>query len=251
LIVKIIKKSGEEIKTMEKGGRILAELFVLMSKKVKSGVSGEELDLFAEEFIKKNQAKPAFKGYKGFPATICFSVNEVVVHGIPGSRRLRDGEIVGIDIGLIYKGYYTDAAKTFTVGEVPANALRLINTTKQAFYEGMKKCIPGNRLGDVSSAVQSTVEKAGYSVVRELVGHGIGRKMHEDPQIPNYGALNEGPLLESGMTLAIEPMVNEGKRQVIFNSDGWTVKTKDSSLSAHYENTIVIEDQGPRILTKL
>lgn len=247
----IIRKSESEISIMRKGGRILAKLFLEMEKKIKPGVSGKQLDAFAYEFIKENNARPAFKGYKGFPSSICFSVNDVVVHGIPDEKKLNEGEIVGIDIGLIYGGYYSDSAFTYEVGKISNEAKNLIKKTNEALYAGIKKCVSGNRLGDVSSAIQNIVEEAGYSVVRELVGHGIGANMHEDPQIPNYGRSNNGPKLSNGMTLAIEPMINEGKKEVVFLKDGWTVKTVDKKLSAHFEHTIVVRDDKPEILTKL
>lgn len=236
---------------MREGGHILAKLFTEIEKRIKPGVNGKELDYFAYNFIKENNARPAFKGYKGFPSSICFSVNEVVVHGIPNERKIVEGDIVGIDIGLIYGGYYSDSAYTYEVGEVSDNAKKLIQKTNEALYESIKKCVSGNRIGDISGTIQNIVEKAGYSVVRELVGHGIGANMHEDPQIPNYGQINSGARLRNGMTFAIEPMINEGKKDVEFLKDGWTVRTMDRKLSAHYEHTIVVRDDEPEILTKL
>lgn len=244
-------KTLREIELMRAAGKIVAETIEKLIEVIRPGVTTLELDIIAEEYIKKCGAKPAFKGYGGFPASICSSVNEQVVHGIPGSTILKDGDIVGIDIGAIYKGYYGDAARTFGVGNISAEALKLIRVTEESFYKGMEYAKEGNRLSDVSSAIQCHAESNSFSVVRDYVGHGIGKNMHEEPQIPNYGRPNKGPRLVCGMTLAIEPMINQGNYAVKTLSDGWTVVTVDGSLSAHYENTILITKGEPEIMTRL
>lgn len=250
-------KSKSEIEVMKKSGEILAAAHEKLRDAVRPGVTTAELDRIAEEFIRKNGAVPSFKGYKGYPgaidypASICASVNSEVVHGIPGLEALKDGDIISIDIGVYYKGFHTDAARTIPVGKVSEKAERLIRVTRQSFYEGMAQAVPGKRIVDISTAIQNYVEKNGYSVVREYVGHGIGREMHEPPQIPNYRTRERGPRLESGMTLAIEPMVNEGAYYVRLLENKWTVVTADGSLSAHYENTVLITDDKPVMLTEL
>lgn len=244
-------KSEKEIELMRVAGRIVAETHEKLKEVIKPGITTRELDIIAEEYIKKNGALPAFKGYYGFPASICTSINEQVVHGIPGPVVLKDGDIVGIDIGAIYEGYYGDAARTHGVGAISSDAQRLIKVTEESFFVGIEYAREGNRLSDISHAIQQYVESHGYSVVRDLVGHGIGRKMHEDPQVPNYGLAGRGPRLAAGMTIAVEPMVNQGKYAVKTLSDGWTVVTADGSLSAHYENTIVITKKAPELLTLL
>jgi methionyl aminopeptidase len=244
-------KSAKEIELMRTAGRIVAETHEKLKEVIKPGITTKELDIIAEEYIRKSGALPAFKGYYGFPATICSSVNEQVVHGIPGPVVLKSGDIVGIDIGAIYEGYYGDAARTHGIGEISSNAQKLIHVTQQSFFAGIEYARAGNRLSDISNAIQSYVESHGFSVVRDLVGHGIGTKMHEDPQIPNYGAPGRGPRLAAGMALAIEPMVNIGKYAVKTLHDGWTVVTADGSLSAHYENTIIITNGAPELLTLL
>jgi methionyl aminopeptidase len=218
---------------------------------VKPGITTQELDEIAESTIRKLGGEPAFKGYGGFPASICASINDEVVHGIPGKRQLKAGDIISIDIGSIYKGYYGDSAKTHAVGQISADASRLIDVTKASFYEGLKVCRLGYRLSDIGHTIQTFVESKGYSVVRDLVGHGIGTQMHEDPQIPNYGPPNKGPRLQAGMVLAIEPMVNQGTYHVETLLDNWTVVTVDRKLSAHYEHTVVITEDEPMILTSL
>jgi methionyl aminopeptidase len=230
---------------------IVAKTLELGGMNVKPGITTSELNKIAEEFICSQNAIPAFKGYSGFPASICASVNEEVVHGIPGSRVLNEGEIISVDVGAVVDGYYGDAAMTFPVGNISDEAQRLINVTKQSFFEGIKYARYGNRLTDISHAVQSYVESNGFSVVRKYVGHGIGTKMHEDPQVPNFGKPGLGPRLQQGMTLAIEPMVNMGGFEVFTRNDGWTVVTKDGSLSAHFEHTIAVTDGEPMILTSL
>ncbi|MCL6471714.1 MAG: type I methionyl aminopeptidase [Firmicutes bacterium] len=245
----IIRKSKDEIATMRHAGRIVAQALELIESKIRPGIETIALDQIAEDFIRKSKARPAFKGYKGFPASICASPNEVVVHGIPSHRKLKEGDIISIDIGVEYNGYYGDAAATYPVGEVSEEAKRLIEVTKLALNKGIEKCVEGNYLYDISYAIQSTAEAAGYSVVREFVGHGIGRQMHEDPQIPNFGLPGRGPKIKSGMVFAIEPMVNIGGFKVNILPDHWTVVTADRSLSAHFEHTVAVTEKGPEILT--
>lgn len=247
----IIIKSRREIEIMKIAGRIVAECLQIIGEKIKPGVRTIELDRIAEDYIKKNGAIPSFKGYNGFPANICVSVNDEVVHGIPGDRELKEGDIVSVDIGAIYGGYHGDAARTFPVGNVSESAKRLIRVTRESFFKGIEYADNTHRLYDISHAIQSYVESKGYSVVREYVGHGIGRNMHEDPQVPNFGLPGRGVRLREGMTLAIEPMVNEGTYEVHVLDNNWTVVTADGKLSAHYENTIAITPDGPEILTVL
>ena len=246
----IVLKSSRELKLMEKANKIVMETFNLLTKKIKPGITTAEIDTMGEEFIRSRGATPTFKGYRNYPASVCTSINEEVVHGIPGKRTLKNGDIISLDIGAFYKGFNGDAARTLPVGEVDEKAEKLIETAKKAFYLSLKEAKAGNRLTDISHAIQTFVEGKGYSVVREYVGHGIGRKMHEDPQIPNFGPPGRGPVLKSGMTLAIEPMVNVGGFEVETIDDGWTVVTKDRKLSAHYENTIAITDGKPLILSE-
>jgi methionyl aminopeptidase len=242
-------KSAKEIELMRIAGRIVAETHEKLKEVIKPGITTKELDIIAEEYIRKSGALPAFKGYCGFPASICTSVNEQVVHGIPGRIVLKEGDIVGIDIGSIYDGYYGDAARTHGVGNISSDAQALIRVTQESFFAGMEFAREGNRLSDISYAIQSYVEARGYSVVRDLVGHGIGRQMHEDPQVPNYGTAGRGPRLTAGMALAVEPMINQGKFAVKTLKDGWTVVTADGMLSAHYENTLIITKEAPELLT--
>lgn len=245
----IVRKSKDEIATMRHAGRIVAETLRLIESEIRPGVETIELDQIAENFIRKSGAKPAFKGYKGFPASICASPNEVVVHGIPSQRRLKEGDIISIDVGAEYNGYYGDAAATFPVGKISEQAQRLIDITKLALYKGIEQCVEGNYLYDISHAIQATAEAAGYSVVKEFVGHGIGREMHEDPQIPNFGLSGRGPKIKAGMVFAIEPMVNIGGFKVNILPDHWTVVTADRSLSAHFEHTVAVTKEGPDVLT--
>ncbi|MGE4282929.1 MAG: type I methionyl aminopeptidase [Clostridia bacterium] len=242
-------KSAQEIEYMRHAGQIVSETHKLLEKAIRPGVTTKELDSIAEEYIRSQGAEPSFKGYNGFPASICASVNEEVVHGIPGLTKLKDGNIISIDIGAIYKGYHGDAARTHPVGNISEEAKRLIQVTRDSFFEGLKFAVEGNRLSDISSAIQKYVECHGYSVVRDFVGHGIGQQMHEEPQIPNFGNPGRGPRLLTGMALAIEPMVNAGKHHVKILPNRWTVITVDGSFSAHYEHTIVIGQEGPEILT--
>ncbi|MCY6957382.1 type I methionyl aminopeptidase [Clostridium brassicae] len=245
----IIIKNDKEIEYMRQAGKVVAETLLKIEKIVKPGISTGELDRIAEEYIKSQNAVPSFKGYYGFPASICASVNNEVVHGIPGKRVLQEGDIVSIDCGAILNGYHGDAARTFAVGEISKEAKMLIEVTKKSFFQGIEKAILGNRLTDISSAVQEYAEGQGYSVVRDYVGHGIGRDMHEDPEIPNFGKPGRGPKLTEGMVLAIEPMINIGQYNVRVEPNGWTVVTNDGTLSAHYENTVAIMKNGPEILT--
>lgn len=245
----IIIKNNKEIDLMRSAGKIVAETLLLVEEKVRPGITTAELDRIAEEFITKHGARPSFKGLYGFPASLCISVNEQVVHGIPGGYVLKDGDIISVDCGANINGFHGDAARTFGVGNISEEAERLINVTKESFFKGIEYAKVGNRLTDISHEIQSYVEASGFSVVRDFVGHGIGRVVHEDPDIPNYGRPGRGPKLVEGMALAIEPMVNVGNYKVKTLSDDWTVVTSDGSLSAHYENTIVILPDGPEILT--
>ncbi len=244
-------KSRQEIELMREAGKIVAEAHELVREAIKPGITTKELDAIAEKHILKKGAIPAFKGYGGFPASICASVNHEVVHGIPGLKTLEDGDIISIDIGALYKGYYGDSAKTHAIGKISQRAQELIEVTRQSFYEGIKFAKLGYRLSDISYAIQAHVEDRGFSVVRNYVGHGIGTSMHEEPQIPNYGPPGKGPRLKEGMVLAIEPMINIGTYEVKVLSDGWTVVTLDGEYSAHYEHTVAITDGEPEILTKL
>ncbi|HHP50895.1 MAG TPA: type I methionyl aminopeptidase [Moorella mulderi] len=245
----IILKTREEIKKMRVAGRIVAGVLELMGRHIRPGITTAELDQRAEEFIKKHGAQPAFKGYRGYPSTICASINEEVVHGIPGLRRLKEGDIISTDVGVVKDGFYGDAAYTFPVGEVDEIKKNLLQVTLEALYEGIKKAVVGNRLSDISHAIQTHVESRGFSVVRDYVGHGIGAHLHEDPQVPNFGPPGFGPRLRPGMVLAIEPMVNVGTHEVVTKEDGWTVVTKDGKPSAHFEHTVAITEEGPQILT--
>lgn len=250
-------KSKNEIELMKKAGELVALVLEKIGEAVKPGVTTQDLDRIAEEIITKNGAKPSFKGYKGlpgaidYPASICASVNNEVVHGIPGLNLLKDGDIISIDVGAYLDGFHGDAARTFAVGTISENARKLIEVTRQSFYEGIQRAVVGNRIFDIASAVQDYVEAHGFTVVRDYIGHGIGRNLHESPEVPNYRTRNRGPRLEKGMTLAVEPMVNAGDWQVNILSNKWTVVTLDGSLSAHYENTIAITEGEPLILTKL
>jgi methionyl aminopeptidase len=246
----IFLKSPEEIEKMSASGKLVAEILSEIRSRLKPGVTTQELDLLALRLSVKKKARPAFKGYNGFPFSLCVSVNEEVVHGFPSGRRLLDGDIVSLDFGVCLDGYYGDAALTLAVGRVSPQAERLIQVTKEALFKGLEQARSGRRLGDISSAVQQHVEGHCFSVVRQFVGHGIGKALHEDPQIPNFGESGRGILLKPGMVLAIEPMVNAGGSEVEIKADGWTAVTKDRSLSAHFEHTIAITENGCRILTQ-
>jgi methionyl aminopeptidase len=252
----VIIKTSEEIEGIRKSSRIVAEVLEVLKGFVRPGLTTWALNRKAEEVIRKRHARPAFKGYKPsfnsepYPAAICASINEEVVHGLPSKRRvLREGDIVSVDVGVVLNGFFGDGAYTYAVGEISDGARRLMEVTEQSLYRGIEQAVPGNRVGDISCAVQQHVESHGYSVVKEYVGHGVGKQIHEDPPIPNYGACGQGPKLVEGMTIAIEPMVAQGRGDVLVRSDGWTAYTKDGSLAAHFEHTIAITKNGPEILT--
>lgn len=248
----IILKTPEEIEVMAKASKLVAETLQFLKPRIRPGVVTDELDRLAEEFIRARGGKPAFKGYRSYPKTLCISVNDQVVHGIPSKRTLKEGDIVGLDLGAIVEGFYGDSAMTVPVGIIDAKAAELLRVTEAALYAGIEQAVVGNRLSDISHAVQERAESAGFSVVTDFVGHGIGRQLHEEPQVPNYGKPGQGPRLQVGMVLAIEPMVNMGKSDVRVLDDQWTAVTKDGSLSAHFEHTIAIQPSGPpRILSKL
>lgn len=244
-------KTKEEIKIMRLAGRIVAETLELVNEKICAGMTTLELDRIIEEYIRSQKAIPAFKNYKGFPASACISINDEVVHGIPGDREMKDGDIVSVDVGSIYEDFYGDSARTYAIGEVSKEKDNLMLWTKKSLEAGIDNARKGYKLGQISAAVQNVAEKQGYGVVRQLVGHGIGRKMHEEPQVPNYGSANDGPVLEAGMVLAIEPMINTGTFQVKTMPDGWTIVTADGKPSAHFEHTVAITENGPDILTAL
>ncbi len=246
----IYLKRPEEIERMAEAGRLLAEVMAEVAAAVAPGVTTAALDRLAREAILARGAKPAFLGYQGYPATICASVNEVVVHGIPSERPLRPGDLLSVDLGLFYRGYAADMARTFPVGEVSEEARRLLKVTEEAFWEGLKEARPGRRVGDVAAAIQRRVEDAGFWVVREFVGHGIGREFHEEPQVPNFGRPGTGPKLRPGMVLAIEPMVTLFPANVVVLQDGWTASAGKGNLAAHYEHTVAITEEGPRVLTR-
>ncbi len=247
----ITLKSAREVSNMRDAGRIVAMALQELGKRVVPGVTTGELNQFADEFIRREGAEPAFLGYQGFPASICASVNEEVVHGIPGLKKLENGDIISIDIGAVYHGYVGDATLTFPVGEVSAEASRLLQVTRQSLFEGIGRAVPGNRIGDISAAVQQYVESHGYQVVRDFVGHGVGARMHEEPQVPNFGRAGMGPRLQPGMTIAIEPMVNVGTYEVMVMPNHWTAVTRDHSLSAHFEHTVLITAGQPEIMTQI
>jgi methionyl aminopeptidase len=238
-----------EVEAMAVSGAALAEVMDLLGAEVREGVSTLELDAVAEELIRGRGGIPTFKGYHDFPGSICPSVNSEVVHAIPGPYRLRDGDIISIDVGLTLNGWVADTARTFAVGSITAQAARLLSVTEASLYRGIEQALPGNHVGDIGHAVQTEVEAAGFSVVRSLVGHGVGRSMHEEPQVPNFGSPGVGPKLVEGMVIAIEPMVNAGTQDVVMDADGWTISSADGSLSAHFEHTVAITASGPRILT--
>lgn len=248
----IILKTPAEIEVMAEASRVVAEALAIVRKAVCPGISTDELDRIAEEAIRARGAVPAFKGYRNYPKTLCASVNEQVVHGIPSKRKLKEGDIIGLDLGAIVNGFYGDSAVTVAVGRIPDRTAKLVQVTEEALYLGIKQAVVGNRLTDISNAVQQHVESAGFSVVTEFVGHGIGRQLHEEPQVPNYGKPGQGPRLQPGMVLAIEPMVNMGRSAVRVLEDRWTAVTVDGSLSAHFEHTIAVQPSGPpRILSQL
>jgi len=242
-------KSPEEIALMREAGRIAKNALILGGKLASAGIRTSELDARIEDYIRSHGAVPSFKGYGDFPASACISINEEVIHGIPGSRKLREGDIVSIDVGAYLKGYHGDCAATFPVGRISAEAAHLIEVTRTSFYRGLRKAVAGNRISDISHEIQVYAESNGCSVVRTYVGHGVGTQLHEDPEVPNFGEPGHGPRLIPGMTIAVEPMINLGTHAIRRLSDGWTVKTADGKLSAHYENTLLITDAEPEILT--
>lgn len=244
-------KTREQIEKMRKAGKLTAEAIEAVHKAIHPGVTTKELDAIAEDYIRSRGGAPSFKGYGGFPGSICASVNEEVVHGIPSDRKLQEGDIIGIDCGVLLDGWQGDSAATFAVGKISADAQNLIDITRQSFYEGLKMCHPGMRLGDIGHAVQSYAESHGCGVVRDLCGHGIGREMHEDPEVPNFGKPGHGLRLVKGLVIAVEPMINLGTWRVRTLNDGWTCVTADGSLSGHYEHTIAITDGEPELLTLL
>lgn len=242
-------KSEKDLRMLRRSGQILAGVMRKVKKSVRAGITTSDIDRLSEELILKEKAVPAFKGYKGFPASVCISVNEEIVHGIPGPRALLEGDIVSVDLGVNYQGYFSDAAITLPVGRVESGKKKLIEVAKQALDIGIKQAYAGNNLGDISHSIQSFVERQGFSVVRQFVGHGIGAALHEDPEVPNFGKPHLGPQLKSGMVLAIEPMINMGSWEAQIAANGWTAVTKDGLSSAHFEHTVAITDKGPVILT--
>ena len=245
----IYLKTEEEIELLRQANLIVARTLAEVAKLIAPGVTTQELDAVAEEYIRSQGAVPGFKGYAGFPYTLCVSVNENVVHGFPSNYALREGDIVSVDCGAVKDGFNGDSTYTFCVGEVSPDVLRLLKTTKESLYVGIEKAVPGNRIGDIGNAIQEYCEKRGYTVVRELCGHGVGRRLHEEPDVPNYGRRGTGPLLKNGMCIAIEPMINMGSRNVVVERDGWTTRTKDRKPSAHYEHSIAIHHGRPDILS--
>jgi methionyl aminopeptidase len=245
----IIRKSEREIEAMARAGRVVADALALLGENMRPGITTEELDRLAEEYIRSQGGAPTFKGYHGFPASICTSPNSMVVHGIPGAYRIEDGDVISVDAGVTLRGFVADSAYTFAVGTIDDDAQRLLDVGQAALEAGIEQARAGNHIGDISAAVQRTTEEAGFSVVKSLVGHGIGRSMHEEPQIPNWGEPGRGPLLAPGMTLAIEPMINAGSADVFVAEDRWSISTDDGSLSAHFEHTVAVTEAEPRILT--
>jgi methionyl aminopeptidase len=246
----IVRKSAAEVARIAAAGRVLAECLELLAGAARPGVTTAELDQLAEPFIRERGGEPTFLGYRGFPASICASPNDMVVHGIPGRYAAVEGDLLSLDVGVTLDGYVADSAVSLPIGTVDAEARRLMDVTRESLEAGLTECRPGRRLGDVSHAVQEVVEAAGFSVVRSLVGHGVGRTMHEDPQIPNYGDPGRGPRLEEGMVFAIEPMVNAGGHEVYVAEDGWSIYTSDGTLSAHFEHTVAVTKGGPSVLTR-
>jgi methionyl aminopeptidase len=247
----VILKSRQEIEKMRKSNAIVAAILEELRKKIRPGIKTIELDRLSEDLALKKGARPAFKGYRGYPYSLCTSVNSEVVHGMPSERELKEGDIISLDFGILNDGYYGDAAVTVPVGDITPAAKRLLKVTEEALYRGITEIKAGNRIGDISAAIQGHVEAAGYSVVRDLVGHGIGKSLHEDPQVPNYGSGGRGIELKPGMVFAIEPMVNEGAYRVEVLRDGWTVVTADGKLSAHFEHSVAITENGPVILSRI
>ncbi|MFM2250028.1 MAG: hypothetical protein RLZZ358_955 [Bacteroidota bacterium] len=242
-------KTSEEVEKIKQSADILGRAHGEIAKHVKKGVKTSFLDKIAEEFIRDHGAVPSFKGYNGFPSSLCISVNEVVVHGFPSEYELKDGDIISVDCGVFHQGFHSDSAYTYPIGEVPPSVLALLSATKDSLYLGIEQAVFGNRVGDIGHAIQKFVEAKGYTVVRELVGHGLGRKLHEAPEVPNYGKKGSGPLLKQGMVIAIEPMINLGTRNIVQEKDGWTIRTADRKPSAHYEHTIAVFEDRTEVLT--
>ena len=242
-------KTSEEVDKIKQSADILGRAHGEIAKHVKKGVKTSFLDKIAEEFIRDHGAVPSFKGYNGFPSSLCISVNEVVVHGFPSEYELKDGDIISVDCGVFHQGFHSDSAYTYPIGEVPPSVLALLSATKDSLYLGIEQAVFGNRVGDIGHAIQKFVEAKGYTVVRELVGHGLGRKLHEAPEVPNYGKKGSGPLLKQGMVIAIEPMINLGTRNIVQEKDGWTIRTADRKPSAHYEHTIAVFEDRTEVLT--
>ncbi|MGH3003056.1 MAG: type I methionyl aminopeptidase [Gaiellaceae bacterium] len=246
----IIRKSQAEIETMARAGRVVADTLALLSEQIQPGITTAELDEIAEEFIVSNGGVPTFKGYRGYPASTCLSPNGMVVHGIPGRTKLRDGDILSADVGVTLDGFVADSAWTYAVGSIDAEAQRLLDVCRAALEAGIEQAQVGNAIGDISAAVQSVTEAAGFGVIRSLVGHGVGRSMHEDPQVPNFVSSHRGPELKEGMTIAIEPMITAGSPDVFIHDDEWSISTVDGSLAAHFEHTVAVTADGPRVLTR-
>lgn len=247
----IVLKTPREIELLREAGRIVALVHEELKKAIVPGVTTKEIDKLAEKIIRDNNATPSFKGYGGFPGSVCTSVNEMVIHGIPGKLKLKEGDIISVDVGACYQGYHGDSAWTYRVGKISEEAERLLKVTEESLYKGLEQAKPGNHIGDISAAIEDYVAKNGYTSPEDYTGHGVGSKLHEDPMVPNYGKKGHGPLLKVGMVIAVEPMVHIGKKDVKVLNDGWGVVTKDHSLAAHYEHTIVITNDGYEILTKL
>jgi methionyl aminopeptidase len=245
----IIRKSEQEIERMARAGVVVADVLALLGERARPGVSTDELDAIAEDYIRAQGGSPTFKGYRGYPAAICTSPNDMVVHGIPGPYTLEDGDLLSVDVGVTLDGFVADSAYTFPIGEVSQDAERLLDAGRAALTAGIDQCRVGHRLSDISHAIQVTTEEQGFSVIRSLVGHGVGRAMHEEPQIPNFGEPGHGPVLSPGMTFAIEPMIAAGDPDVVVHNDEWSISTADGSLSAHFEHTVAITEEGPKILT--
>ena len=245
----IVRKSPQEIETMARAGRVVADTLALIGEHARPGVTTAELDELADEYIAGQGGYPTFKGYRGYPAATCLSPNSMIVHGIPGPYELTDGDVLSVDVGVTLDGFVADSAYTFAIGEISADAERLLEVGQAALAAAIEQCLVGHRLSDISHAVQLVTEAAGFSVVRSLVGHGVGRSMHEDPQIPNYGQPGRGPLLGEGMTFAIEPMITAGGPDIVVHDDEWSISTADGTLSAHFEHTVAVTEAGPRILT--
>jgi methionyl aminopeptidase len=245
----IIRKSPDELERMARAGRIVADTIALMGEHARPGVTTSELDELADEYIVGQGGYPTFKGYRGYPAATCISPNSMIVHGIPGPYELADGDVLSVDVGVTLDGFVADSAYTFAIGEISTDAERLLEVGQAALAAGIEQCLVGHRLSDISHAVQLATEAAGFAVVRSLVGHGVGRSMHEDPQIPNYGQPGRGPLLAEGMTFAIEPMITAGGPEIVVHDDEWSISTADGTLSAHFEHTVAVTEAGPRILT--